>query len=131
MAVRIAGINIPVEKRIIIALTYVFGIGNSQAARIVQGAKIDPDTRAKDLSDEQVAKLREIIEKEMTVEGDLRREIQSNIKRLKEINSYRGTRHTKHLPARGQRTKTNNRTVRANKRMTMSSGKSKAGLQKT
>ncbi len=131
MAVRIAGVNIPTEKRIAIALTYVYGVGHSKAAKILKDTKIDPNTRTNALSEDEVARLREIIEKKMTVEGDLRREVQSNIKRLKEIGSYRGSRHAKHLPARGQRSKTNNRTVRGNKRATMGSGKSKAGLQKT
>ncbi len=131
MAVRIAGVNIPLEKRIVIALTYVYGIGHSRSAKILQGLDINPDTRASALSEDQVASLREVIEKKMIVEGDLRREIQSNIKRLKEIGSYRGTRHTKRLPARGQRSKTNSRTVKGNKRLTMGSGKSKSALQKT
>lgn len=131
MSVRIAGVNIPSEKRIVIALTYVFGVGHSKAAKVLEENKINPDTRTSELTEDEVALLREAIEKKMTVEGDLRREIQSNIKRLKEIGSYRGTRHAKKLPARGQRSKTNNRTVRGNKRMTMGSGKSKAGLQKT
>jgi len=131
MAIRIAGVNIPPEKRVVIALTYIYGIGHSKSAQILAEANISADTRAEKLSEAEVAKLREIIEKKMTVEGDLRREIQSNIKRLKDIGSYRGSRHAKHLPARGQRTKTNNRTLRGNKRSTAGSGKSKAGLQKT
>ncbi|MDD2353961.1 MAG: 30S ribosomal protein S13 [Patescibacteria group bacterium] len=131
MAVRIAGINIPNEKRIEIALTYIFGIGRTRANKILAEAKVDADIRVKDLKEEDVNRLREIVEKKFTVEGDLKREIQSNIKRLKEINSWRGLRHSRRLPVRGQRTKTNSRTVRGNKRMTMGSGKSKAGLQKT
>jgi len=131
MAVRIAGVNIPADKRIVVALTYVYGVGHSQAAKVLEEAKIDESIRTKDLKEDQVAQLREAIEKKMTVEGDLRREVQSNIKRLKEINSYRGSRHAKKLPGRGQRTKTNNRTMRGNKRSTAGSGKSKAGLQKT
>ncbi|NCN22425.1 30S ribosomal protein S13 [Candidatus Falkowbacteria bacterium] len=131
MAVRIAGINIPNDKRVEIALTYIYGIGKVKSNRILAEAKVNRDTRVNDLKEEEANLLREIIEKKNLVEGDLRRDIQSNIKRLKEIGCYRGTRHTKRLPARGQRTKTNSRTVRGNKRLTMGSGKSKAGLQKT
>ncbi len=131
MAVRIAGVNIPNDKRIEIALTYIYGIGRVKANRILAEAKVDKNTRVADLKEEEANLLREIIEKKNLVEGDLRREVQSNIKRLKEIGCYRGLRHTKHLPVRGQRTKTNSRTVRGNKRMTAVSGKSKAGLQKT
>ncbi len=129
MAIRIAGVNIPIEKKAAIALTYIFGIGNTRSSKILADAKVDPETRMKDLKETEVNILREIIEKKFTVEGDLRREVQSNIKRLKEINSYRGSRHTKHLPLRGQRTKTNSRTVRGNKRVTAVSGKAKAGLK--
>ena len=129
MAIRIAGVNIPMEKKAEIALTYIFGIGNTRSKKILADAKVDPETRMKDLKETEVNVLREIIEKKFTVEGDLRREVSSNIKRLKEINCYRGTRHTKHLPLRGQRTKTNSRTVRGNKRVTAVSGKAKAGLK--
>lgn len=131
MAVRIAGVNIPANKRVEIALTYIYGIGRTKSGRILQEAKVSPDTRVSDLKDEEANRLREIIEKKHITEGDLRREVQSNVKRLREINCYRGLRHGKHLPVRGQRTKTNSRTVRGNKRVTMGSGKSKAGLQKT
>lgn len=131
MAVRIAGVNIPNDKRVEIALTYIYGIGKVKSNRILAEAKVNRDTRVNDLKEEEANLLREIIEKKNLVEGDLRRDIQSNIKRLKEIGCYRGTRHAKRLPARGQRTKTNSRTVRGNKRLTMGSGKSKAGLQKT
>ncbi|MFA5023585.1 MAG: 30S ribosomal protein S13 [Patescibacteria group bacterium] len=131
MAVRIAGVNIPNDKRVEIALTYVHGVGRSRSNKVLAEAKVDKDTRVKDLKDDEINRLREIIEKKYTVEGDLRREVASNIKRLKEIACYRGLRHGKHLPVRGQRTKTNSRTVRGNKRVTMGSGKSKAGLQKT
>lgn len=131
MAVRIAGVNIPNEKRIEIALTYIFGIGKTRSNQILKTANVDKDIRVKDLKEADVNLLREIVEKKFTVEGDLRREVQSNIKRLREIGCYRGLRHTKHLPVRGQRTKTNSRTVRGNKRVTAVSGKSKAGLQKT
>ena len=131
MAVRIAGINIPNDKRVEIALTYIHGIGRTRSNKILTEAKVDKDTRVKDLEEAAVNILREIVEKKYIVEGDLRRDVQSNIKRLKEIGCYRGLRHTKRLPVRGQRTKTNSRTVRGNKRVTMGSGKSKAGLQKT
>ena len=130
MAARIAGVNLPNEKRIEIGLTYIFGIGINLANKILKVASINPNTRVKDLNDEDANKLRGIIEKEYRVEGELKREILSNIKRLKEIGSYRGSRHTKHLPVRGQRTKTNNRTVRGNIRRTAISGK-KSSLEKT
>ncbi len=130
MAVRIAGVTIPTEKRVVIALTYIFGIGNTKAATILASAKINPSTRVSDLSDDEINKIREIIEKHNLVEGDLRRDTASNIKRLKEIGSLRGSRHAKNLPARGQRTKTNSRTVRGNKRVTMGSGRAKSA-QKT
>lgn len=131
MAVRIAGVNIPNDKRVEIALTYIHGIGKTRSGQVLLAAKVDKNIRVQDLKEEEVNLLREIIEKKYTVEGDLRREVQSNIKRLREIGCYRGLRHAKHLPVRGQRTKTNSRTVRGNKRVTMGSGKSKAGLQKT
>ncbi|PLX28134.1 30S ribosomal protein S13 [Candidatus Parcubacteria bacterium] len=131
MAVRIAGVTIPNEKRVEISLTYIYGIGLKTSQNILEQAKIDPNTRVKDLTDDQANKLRVLIEKGKKVEGDLRREIASNIKRLKEIGSYRGLRHTRNLPVRGQRSKTNSRTVRGGKRATVGSGKSKAGSQKT
>lgn len=131
MAVRISGVTIPNDKRIEVALTYIFGIGRPRSVKILEMAKIDVNIRVKDMTEDDVNRLREIVEKKFTVEGDLRREVQSNIKRLKEIGCYRGLRHIKHLPARGQGTKNNSRTVRGNKRITMGSGKSKAGLQKT
>ncbi|MFZ7104436.1 MAG: 30S ribosomal protein S13 [Peptococcaceae bacterium] len=106
---RIAGVDLPREKRIEIGLTYIFGIGRSSSQKILAEAGVNPDTRVRDLTEEEVAKLREIIAK-MRVEGDLRREISLNIKRLVEIGSYRGVRHRKGLPVRGQRTKTNART---------------------
>ncbi len=129
MAIRIAGVNIPMEKKATIALTYIYGIGDTRSRKILNDAKVNPEARMKDLKEAEVNALREIIEKKFTVEGDLRREVSSNIKRLKEINCYRGSRHTKHLPLRGQRTKTNSRTVRGNKRVTAVSGKAKAGLK--
>lgn len=120
---RIAGVTIPSNKQIVIALTYIYGIGNTTAKKIVKSAEIDPVTRVKDLTEAQINTIRTIVEKENRVEGELRREVMGNIKRLKEIGSYRGTRHAKNLPARGQRTKTNSRTVRGNVRRTAGSGR--------
>ena len=111
-------------------MTYIFGIGKNLAKKILDQTKINQNTRVKDLTDEQVNHLREMIEKNFKVEGELKREVLMNIKRLKEIDSYRGSRHAKHLPARGQRTKTNTRTVRGNIRKTMGSGR-KPAAQKT
>ena len=122
---RIAGVNIPSEKRLEIALTYIFGIGRSQAIAILKEAGIANTVRVKDLTSTDEAKLRDKIEKNMIVEGDLRREIQLNVKRLKEISSYRGVRHSHNLPVRGQRTKTNARTKRG-KKVTMGSGRKKS-----
>ena len=107
---RIAGVDIPNSKRVEIALTYIYGIGRKSANDILAQTGINPDTRAKDLTEEDVAKLRDVIENQYTVEGDLRREVGLNIKRMQEINCYRGIRHRKGLPVRGQRTKTNART---------------------
>jgi len=120
---RIAGINIPDNKRIEIALTYIYGIGRSLSKKILAQAKVDPNSQAAKLSTDQVNRLREIVEKEYKVEGELRREKMLNIKRLKDISAYRGLRHIKGLPARGQRTKTNTRTIRGNVRRTMGSGR--------
>ncbi|SKC35371.1 30S ribosomal protein S13 [Maledivibacter halophilus] len=113
---RIAGIDLPRDKRSEIGLTYIFGIGKSTAQEILTKAGIDYDTRIKDLTEEEVSKLRQIIDNEYTVEGDLRREVSLNIKRLKEIGCYRGIRHRKGLPVRGQSTKTNARTRKGPKR---------------
>ena len=107
---RIAGVDIPNNKRIEIALTYIYGIGRKSANDILAATGINPDTRAKDLTEDEVAKLRDVIETSYQVEGDLRRDVALNIKRLVEINCYRGIRHRKGLPVRGQRTKTNART---------------------
>ena len=107
---RIAGVDIPNQKRVEIALTYIYGIGRKSANDILEKTGIDPDTRAKDLTEEQIAKLRDEIENNYVVEGDLRRDVALDIKRLVEINCYRGVRHRKGLPVRGQRTKTNART---------------------
>jgi len=123
---RIAGINIPENKRIEIALTYIYGLGRSLSKRILTELKIDPNIRTDKLSSQQVSRLRELVEKEYKVEGELKREKMMNIKRLKDINSYRGLRHTKGLPVRGQQTQTNTRTVRGNVRQTMGSGRTRA-----
>jgi small subunit ribosomal protein S13 len=113
---RIAGVDIPREKRVEIALTYVFGIGLPTSQKILAQANVNPDTRVRDLTDEQVGRLRDIIDRRHKVEGDLRREVAMNIKRLQEIGSYRGLRHRRNLPARGQRTKTNARQRRGPRR---------------
>ena len=113
---RIAGIDLPREKRIEIGLTYIYGIGRTSANKILELAQIDPDTRVKDLTDEQEAKLRDVIDKNFTIEGDLRREVALNIKRLTEIGCYRGVRHRRGLPVHGQRTKTNARTRKGPKK---------------
>jgi len=126
---RIAGVVLPANKRIVIALTYILGIGHTTADKICKAVGIDENIRAKDLTEDQEKKLRDEVEKKYRVEGELRREKMANIKRLKEIGCFRGSRHVKGLPARGQRTKTNSRTVRGNVRRTMGSGKRK--LEKT
>ncbi|OGZ33705.1 MAG: 30S ribosomal protein S13 [Candidatus Portnoybacteria bacterium RIFCSPLOWO2_12_FULL_39_9] len=123
---RIAGVNIPDNKRIEIALTYIYGIGRFLSNQILSQAKIEPNVSAGKLSLEEVNRLRDIVEKKYKIEGELRRGKMMNIKRLKDIGCYRGGRHSKGLPARGQRTKTNTRTVRGNVRRTMGSGRKKA-----
>jgi len=120
---RIVGINIPENKSILISLTYIYGIGLALSRKILSEAKVNPSLRAKDLTADQVNTLKEIIEKNYKIEGDLRREIMMNIKRLKDIGSWRGFRHIKGLPVRGQRTRTNTRTVRGNVRKTVGSGR--------
>lgn len=128
---RISGIELPKNKRIEVALTYVFGIGRSLSQKILRQADVNFDIRTKDLTEVQVNKLRQFIEKGgYKIEGELKRGISSNIKRLREIGSYRGVRHAKKLSVRGQRTKTNSRTVRGNIRKTMGSGR-KPPAQKT
>lgn len=107
---RIAGVDLPREKRVEIGLTYVFGIGRPSANRILKEANVNPDTRIRDLTDDEVSRIREVIDNSQKVEGDLRREVALNIKRLMEIGCYRGIRHRKGLPVRGQKTKTNART---------------------
>ncbi len=120
---RIAGVNIPEKKQIEIALTYIYGIGIPLSRKILAEAEITPSKRAFQLTPTEVNQLKEIIEKNYKIEGELRRELILNIKRLKDIGSWRGIRHTKGLPVRGQRTKTNNRTIRGNVRKTVGSGK--------
>ncbi|EKD32977.1 MAG: 30S ribosomal protein S13 [uncultured bacterium] len=120
---RIAGINIPQNKRVVIALTSIYGVGLSRSKKVLAECAVDINTKVKDLSEAQVNLIREKIEKQFKLEGELQREVQSNIRRLKEIGSYRGERHKKSLPVRGQRTKTNSRTRRGNVRKTMTSGR--------
>ncbi len=120
---RISGVNIPSDKRVVISLTYIYGIGKTGAKKILKQAQVDESIRVKDLTDDQVNKIRAIVDQGFTVEGELRREVLQNIKRLKDIGCYRGLRHIKNLPVRGQRTKTNSRTVRGNKRSTAGSGR--------
>ena len=127
---RIAGINIPEQKRIIIALTYIYGIGSSLSKKILTEAGISASVRAKDLNSDEINQLKQIIEKDYKVEGKKRREIMVNIKRLKEIGSWRGLRHIRGLPVRGQRTRTNTRTVRGNVRKTVGSGRKAAPTPK-
>lgn len=125
---RISGVNIPDAKRVEVALTYIFGVGLKTSQNILAATGVDPNTRVKDLTEAEVSKLREQIDKNYHVEGDLQREVSLNIKRLKEINSYRGLRHKANLPVRGQRTKTNARTKRG-KKVTMGSGRKKSAAK--
>jgi len=120
---RIAGVNIPEDKQILIALTYIYGVGLALSRRILDEARIAPSQKAKDLTPNDVSRLREIIEKKYKIEGELRRETMMNIKRLKDIDTWRGARHLRSLPVRGQRTRTNTRTVRGNIRKTVGSGR--------
>lgn len=113
---RISGVDIPRDKRIVVALTYIFGIGDSRAKQIIEATGVNPDTRVRDLTETELSKLREMIDKSFTVEGDLRREISMNIKRLMEIGCYRGIRHRRGLPVRGQRTRTNARSRKGGKK---------------
>ena len=123
---RISGINIPLNKRVEIGLTYIYGIGRSTSNELLAKVGIEPDRKVRDLTEEEVVQLRDLIDNELTVEGDLRRERSQNIKRLQEIGSYRGLRHRRGLPVRGQNTKTNARTRKGPKRMQVA-GKKKAG----
>jgi small subunit ribosomal protein S13 len=113
---RISGVDLPRDKRVEVGLTYIYGIGLHTSQKLLERTRVSPDTRVKDLTDEEVNRLREIIDKEMRVEGDLRREVAMNIKRLMDIGSYRGMRHRRGLPCRGQRTRTNARTRRGPRR---------------
>ena len=113
---RIAGVDLPRDKRVEIGLTYIYGIGRTSANKILEAANVNPDTRVRELTDDEVKRLAEVIEKDYMVEGDLRREVALNIKRLQEIGCYRGIRHRKGLPVRGQKTKTNARTRKGPKR---------------
>ena len=123
---RISGVTIPDKKKIEFALAYIYGVGISSAKEIVKKAKINPETRAEALSQDEINRLREILEKGFRIEGDLRRDVMMNIKRLKDVGTYRGIRHMRGLPVRGQRTKTNSRTRRGNVRKTMGSGRKPA-----
>ena len=126
---RLFGVNIPDDKRVPIALTYVHGIGRSRAQKIMNKLGFDKSKRTKDLSSEELAKIKSTIENEYKIEGELRQEVRQNINRLKNINTYRGARHSRRLPARGQSTKRNSRTVRGNVRNTMGSGRRKLTLK--
>ncbi len=125
---RIAGIDLPNDKRVEIGLTYIFGIGRSRSNQILGNTGVSPDTRCRDLTETEVARLRELIDSEYVVEGDLRRDVAMNIKRLQEIGSYRGLRHRRNLPVRGQRTRTNARTRRGTRRTV--AGKKRARAKK-
>lgn len=125
---RISGVNIPDAKRVEIALTYIYGVGDTTSRKILEATGIDADTRVKDLTEADTSKLREYIDKNLQVEGDLQRQVAMNINRLKEINSYRGLRHKANLPVHGQRTKTNARTKRGRK-ITMGSGRKKSAAK--
>jgi small subunit ribosomal protein S13 len=127
---RIAGVNIPDDKRIEIALTYIYGIGRPRSNQILQSLKLEKDIRVKNLKEADINNLKDYIEKNFTIEGELKHQKQLNIRRLKEIGSYRGSRHAKGLPVRGQKTKTNTRTVRGNVRKTAGSGR-KPSAEKT
>jgi small subunit ribosomal protein S13 len=123
---RIAGINIPDNKQIVIGLSYIYGIGPALSKKVLGQAAIDPTRKTSTLTADEVGRLKDIIEKNYKIEGELRREIMMNIKRMKDINCWKGVRHIKGLPVRGQRTKTNNRTVRGNVRKTVGSGRKPA-----
>ncbi len=123
---RISGVNVPLNKRVEVGLTYVYGIGRSTSNQLLAEAGIDPDTYVRDLTEDEVTKIRDLVERDLTVEGDLRRERSQNVKRLMEIGCYRGLRHRRGLPVRGQKTKTNARTRKGPKRMQVA-GKKKPG----
>ncbi len=126
---RIAGVDLPRDKRVEVGLTYIYGIGRSLSNEILEKAGVDPDTRVKDLTESEITSLRSTIDREYTVEGDLRREVQMNIRRLKDIRCYRGIRHIKGLPVRGQRTRTNARTRKGPKKTVAGRGR-KRGMKK-
>jgi len=127
---RIAGVDLPKDKKVVFSLQYIYGIGPTTSRRIVTTAGVNPDTRVKDLSDQDVNRIREIIDKEHKVEGDLRREVTMNVKRLIEIGSRRGTRHRRSLPVRGQRTRTNARTKRGMKKTVAGRGQKRGATKK-
>jgi small subunit ribosomal protein S13 len=127
---RIAGVDLPRNKRVEVGLTYIYGIGLPTSKQILARTGVSPDTRIKDLSEAEIGQLREIIEKEYTIEGDLRREVSMNIKRLTEIGCYRGLRHRRNLPVRGQRTRTNARTKRGPKRTVPGRGRRRGAKKK-
>ncbi len=126
---RVAGVNIPDTKKVRIALRYIYGVGPTNALEVLKISKIDPEKHAKDLTPEEVNKIQSYFEKHIKVEGELRQVVRQNINRLKDIKAYRGVRHMRRLPVRGQRTKTNSRTVRGNVRKTAGSGKRKVELK--
>ncbi|MEX1997063.1 MAG: 30S ribosomal protein S13 [Candidatus Andersenbacteria bacterium] len=130
MPIRISGVNLPDQKRIVVALTSIYGIGRSLSPKILQKLRIDENTKTRELTSQEEQALRDYIEKNLKVEGELKREVVMHIKHYKDINSYRGLRHAKNLPVRGQRTKTNSRTVRGNVRRTAGSGR-RAAAEKT
>jgi small subunit ribosomal protein S13 len=127
---RIAGVDLPRDKRVEIGLTYIYGVGRSRSNEILEQTGINPDTRVKDLAEAEVAQLREIIDREYRVEGDLRREVQMNIKRLQEIGCYRGLRHRRNLPVHGQRTRTNARTRKGPKKTVAGRGRRRGAKKK-
>ncbi|MBI4426455.1 MAG: 30S ribosomal protein S13 [Candidatus Kerfeldbacteria bacterium] len=122
-SVRIAGVLLPGRKRVAYALPYIYGVGLSMSRQILTDAHVDPQKKTEQLTEQEVGRIRALIEKQFRVEGDLRREVFMNVKRLKDIGAYRGARHARQLPVRGQRTRTNSRTVRGNVRRTMGSGR--------
>lgn len=126
---RIAGINIPDNKKVEYALPYIYGVGPTLSRKVLEATKIDPNKRAKDLTQDEVSKIKEYLEKNHKIEGELRTQVRQNIIMLKEMGAYRGNRHARRLPVRGQRTKTNSRTVRGNVRKTAGSGKRKIELK--
>jgi len=127
---RVAGVDIPSNKRVEVALTYIYGIGPSLSKRILQQTGVNPDTRVKDLTDEELSRIREVIDTQYKVEGDLRREVTLNIKRLIEIGCYRGLRHRRNLPVRGQRTRTNARTKRGPRKTVAGRGRRRGMAKK-